>query len=272
MIRASSGARRYVDITGSPLGVAGLLLFCFLALPIVFLYRETSSGAIQTTLGDPQTQSALFTSLETASVSTGIVALLGVPLAYLLARFRFPGKTIVSTFVFLPLVLPPVSAGILLLVLYGPYGSIGALLAPHGLTIVDSLAGIVLAQCFVSAPFCIVASRSAFESVDIEYEEAAASMGASLWQTFWHVALPMARGGIVAGLVLSWMRALGEFGATVILAYHPYSLPVLNYVNLSSTGLREALPLALLALVLAAVVLLTLYLLERVGWAVRLTR
>jgi NifC-like ABC-type porter len=238
----------------------------------VLLEWNLSPSDVATTLRDPQTKAAVVTSLGTASISTGIIALFGVPLAYILARFRFPGKTLISIFVFLPLVLPPVSAGILLLVLYGPYGAIGQILSPRGFTFVDSTSGIVLAQVFVSAPFGIVAARSAFEGLDIEYEEAAASMGASMWQTIWHVALPMARRGILAGLVLSWMRALGEFGATVILAYHPYSLPVLNYVNLSSTGLTEALPLALIALVLSAAVLLVLFLLEKVDWGDRLTQ
>jgi len=272
VIKSSAGGRRHLDLTGIPLAVLGLLLFCFLAAPLVLLEQNLSGGDIASTLRDTQTRIAITTSLGTASVTTLIVAAFGVPLAYLLARFRFPGRTVISLFVYLPLVLPPVSAGILLLVLYGPYGSIGQLLSPHGLTFVDSSAGIVLAQVFVSAPFAIVAARSAFEGIDIEYEEAAASMGATLLQTFWHVALPIARRGILAGLILTWMRALGEFGATVILAYHPYSLPVLNYVDLSSTGLAEALPLALITLVLASAVLLALLFLERVDWGARLTQ
>ncbi len=255
-----------------PLVLLGGVAFCYLAAPLVGLIFNLSGADLAHTYGDPQTRAAVTTSLGTATVSTLIVGALGVPLAYLLARFRFPGRAIVSLLVFLPLVLPPVSAGILLLMLYGPYGTIGQLLSPHGLQLVDAASGIVLAQVFVSAPFVIVAARSAFEAIDAEYEEAAASMGAGVWQIFWHVALPMARGGIVAGLTLGWMRALGEFGATVILAYHPYSLPVLNYVNLSGTGLSSALPLALLALLIAGGVLLALLLLEQVDWGARLSR
>ena len=96
-------------------------------------------------------------------MSTLIVGVFGVPLAYVLARFHFPGKMVVSVLVFLPLVLPPVSAGILLLILYGPYGTVGQLLTPHGITLVDTSAGIVLAQVFVSAPFVVVSARAAFE-------------------------------------------------------------------------------------------------------------
>jgi ABC-type sulfate transport system permease component len=261
-----------LDLSGLPLIVLGGLVFCYLAAPLIGLVLNLSGTDLAHTWGDPQTRAAVTTSVITATVSMLIVAALGVPLAYLLARFRFPGRTFINVLVFLPLVLPPVSAGILLLILYGPYGTIGQLLSPHGVELVDAASGIVLAQVFVSAPFVIVAARSAFEQIDAEYEESASSMGASIWQVFWHVALPMARGGIVAGLTLGWMRALGEFGATVILAYHPYSLPVLNWVNLSGTGLSTALPLALLALLIAGAVLLALFLLEQVDWGMRLSR
>jgi NifC-like ABC-type porter len=269
---STEGGRRFLDRTGLPLVILALLVFCFLIAPVVGLAFNLSGSDIATTYRDPNTRLAVEVSLGTASVSTLIVGFLGVPLAYILARYRFPGKIFVSVLVFLPLVLPPVSAGILLLMLYGPYGTLGQLFDPHGIDFLDSSSGIVLAQIFVSAPYVIVAARSAFERIDPEYEEAAASMGAGVWQSFRHVALPMARGGIFAGLTLGWMRCLGEFGATVILAYHPYSLPVLTWVNLSSTGLSMALPLALLALVVAGAVLLILFMLEQVDWGARLSR
>jgi ABC-type sulfate transport system permease component len=243
------------------------LLFLYLVGPLVALPENLSGKNLLATYGDPQTRGAIVTSLVTATVSTAIVAALGVPLAYLLATVHFRGRTLANILVFLPLVLPPVSAGILLLMLYGPYGTVGHLLAPSGMTLVDTAAGIVLAQTFVSAPFVIVAARSAFERVEGELFEAASSMGAGAWQIFWHVGLPLARSGIAAGLTLGWLRALGEFGATVILAYHPYSLPVLNYVDLSSTGLVQALPLALLTLLIAAAVLLMLVFVGRLDLA-----
>lgn len=263
-MKAARRSRRIVrDPTRLPLLALGILLLLFLVAPLAGLVTQLSGLDLARTYGDPETRSAVLTSLVTATVSTLIVGVFGVPLAYVLARFHFPGKMVVSVLVFLPLVLPPVSAGILLLILYGPYGTVGQLLTPHGITLVDTSAGIVLAQVFVSAPFVVVSARAAFERIDPDYEEAAASMGASGWQSFLHVALPMARPGIAAGLTLGWMRALGEFGATVILAYHPYSLPVLNYVDLSSTGLSRALPLALLALLIAGATLLILFALDR---------
>lgn len=266
MIRDGGRFRHSLDLTGLPLLLLALILVLFLAAPIILLEQSLSLPDLASTYRNPQTGAALLTSLGTATVSTAIIALLGVPLAYALSRVTFPGRTLISILIVLPLVLPPVSAGILLLVLYGPYGAIGQLLAPHGLTLVDSASGIVLAQVFVSAPFTVVAARSAFDAVDARYEEAASSLGAHSWQTFWHVALPLAKGGIIAGLILSWVRSLGEFGATVILAYHPYSLPVLNYVDLSSTGLSQALPLALLALIVTGAALLLLFFLEQVEW------
>lgn len=247
-----------------PLVVPAALLFLYLVAPLLALPGNVSGTGIRSTYADSQTRSALLTSLATATVSTAIVAVLGIPLAYLLASTSFRGRALANVVVSLPLVLPPVSAGILLLMLYGPYGTVGHVLAPRGMTLVDTASGIVLAQIFVSAPFVIVAARSAFERVEGEMFEAAASMGAGAWQSFWHVGLPLARSGIAAGLTLGWMRALGEFGATVILAYHPFSLPVLNYVDLSSTGLVQALPLALLTLLIAAAVLLTLVFLGQI--------
>lgn len=264
--------RWFFDVTGVPILLLGLLVVAFLGIPLAGLVFNLSGSDIARTLGDPQTRGALVTSVLTASVSTIIIGCLGVPLAYLLARYRFPGRRLVSVLVFLPLVLPPVSAGILLIMVYGPYGMVGHLFDPHGIDFVDTASGIVIAQIFVSAPFVIVAARSAFEHMEPDYEEAAASMGATTWQTFWHVALPVARGGILAGITLGWMRCLGEFGATVIMAYHPYTLPVLNFVNLDSTGLAQALPLALLALIIACAVLLVLFFLEQVDWGARLTR
>ncbi|HZU11293.1 MAG TPA: ABC transporter permease [Chloroflexota bacterium] len=250
------------DLSAGPLIAAAALIFCFLAAPVAGLALNLSPRDIAATFSSPATEGAVVTSLVTATVSTVLAGILGIPLAFALARFAFPAKPIVAALVYLPLVLPPVSAGILLLILYGPYGLVGGVLSPHGILLVDTDAGIVLAQVFVSAPYVIVAARSAFESIEREYEEAATSMGAGIWAVFRHISLPMARGGIAAGLILGWMRCLGEFGATVILAYHPYSLPVLNFVNLNSTGLTTALPLALLALLLGLAVLIVLFVLD----------
>ena len=209
---------------------------------------------------------AVAVSVETATVAVLLLALFGIPLAYLLARRDFPGKGLVNLLVYLPLAVPPVVSGILLLLVFGPYAPIGAWLADLGMPLTDNLPAIVAAQTFVASPFLIVAARSAFESVDKELEQAAATLGDWPWVIFRRVTLPLIWPAILAGLTLSWVRALGEFGATIVLAYHPYSLPVLAWVRFSGSGLDSTLPLVLLLFVVAAVGLALSQLLARSAW------
>jgi ABC-type Fe3+/spermidine/putrescine transport system ATPase subunit/ABC-type sulfate transport system permease component len=192
-------------------------------------------------------------SLYTATISTAIVAALGIPLAYLLAHGRAALTRPLTALIALPLALPPLISGLLLLYLVGPYTTLGRLL---GANLTDSTVGIVLAQTFVAAPFLVIAARAAFASVDPALEDVAASLGHGRLARFWRVAVPAALPGIGAGLLLAWLRAFGEFGATVILAYYPYSLPVYTFVQFDATGLpATVLPIAL-ALAAALVVLL----------------
>lgn len=237
----------------SSLALLGALLLLYLVTPLVYFLFMLPWHDVPGQLSDPQAIAALITSLLSASVATGITALFGIPLAYILARRQFPGRAILTMLVFLPLVFPPVVSGIMLLLLYGPYGPIGAPFANAGLELDSSFAGIVLAQIFVASPFVVIAARSAFEAVDPALEQVAATLGKGSWEIFWRVNLPLARAGIIAGLLLGWLRALGEFGATVVLAYHPYTLPVYLYVQLSGTGVDAALPLALLALAVSII-------------------
>jgi molybdate transport system ATP-binding protein/molybdate transport system permease protein len=230
------------------LALPALLLLLYLIVPIGYLFITLSWHDVPGQLADPQAVAALVTSLLSASLATCVIALLGVPLGYLLARRDFPGRGILTLLVYLPLVFPPVVSGILLLLLYGPYGPIGTPFANAGFELDSSFSGVVLSQIFVASPFVIIAARSAFESVDPALEQVAATLGKGSLEIFWRVQLPVARAGIVAGLLLGWLRALGEFGATVVMAYHPYTLPVYLYVQLSGTGVNAALPLALLTL------------------------
>src|SRR5208283_5377263 len=141
--------------------------------------------------------------------------------------------------------MPPLAGGILLLFLVGPYTPLGRL---TGGALTDSFTGVVLAQTFVAAPFLIVAARSAFAAVDPSLEGVAATLGHRPWARFWRVSLPVAWPGIRPGLFLAWVRAFGEFGATAMVAYHPYSLPVFTYVQFGSTGLADTLaPVSLAA-------------------------
>jgi molybdate transport system permease protein len=232
----------------NPLPWLGALLAVYLVAPLVAFLVRLLHGATPA----PGVGGALLTSVVTATISTAIIALLGVPLAYLLARTRGPIAGLLTTAVALPLALPPLMSGILLLYLVGPYTAIGRLFA-GGLT--DSRAGIVLAQTFVAAPFLVIAARGAFASVDPELEAVARTLGYRRTARFLKVALPVAWPGVQAGLLLAWLRAFGEFGATVIVAYHPYSLPVYTFVQFDSTGLGSTMVPIAAALAAALVVL-----------------
>jgi molybdate/tungstate transport system permease protein len=233
----------------------GACLLLYLLGPVLYFFFALPWPTIPTALSDPEALHALATSATSATIATLLIATFGVPLGYVLARYTFPGKGLLSVASYLPLVFPPVVSGILLLVLFGPYGLIGAPLTGIGWELDDTLVGIILAQMFVAAPFVIVAARAAFESLDPRLEQVGATLGHSQWSLFWRVSLPLARGGIIAGLTLAWMRALGEFGATVVMAYHPYTLPVYTYVQLTGVGAAGALPLALFSLGISVMVI-----------------
>ncbi|HTV46561.1 MAG TPA: ATP-binding cassette domain-containing protein [Stellaceae bacterium] len=191
-------------------------------------------------------------SLASATAATAIIALGGIPLGYLLARLPRRATAIIGFVVQLPLALPPLTSGILLLFVIGYDGWLGH---GFGAALTDSFVGIVLAEVFVAAPFLIIAARSAFAAIDVGLEGVAATLGRGPLETFFRISLPIARPAIAAGLLLSWLRAFGEFGATVMVAYHPYSLPVYTYVAFGAQGLPAMLPILLPTLVLAGLAL-----------------
>ena len=236
----------------SPLSYLGGLLALYLAIPIVaFLYRFAQPG--DRGFGSPGLWSALWTSVATATVSMTIVALLGIPLAYWLARSRGRLTWLIGLFVQLPLALPPVMSGLLLIYIVGPYTWLGNLFNDD---LTGTVVGVVIAQTFVAGPFLIVAARTAFEGVDPALEDLAASLGRRPASRFWLVSLRGAMPGIRTGMLMTWLRAIGEYGATVLLAYHPYTLPVFTYVQFSSTGIPGTQAPTALALAVAVAVLL----------------
>jgi len=243
-------ARQVRTGASSPLPWLGGLLALYLLVPIIAFAVRLAGGAP----ASPGLGSALATSLFTATLSTAVITVLGTPLAYLLARRRGVIGRVVLALVALPLALPTLMSGILLLYVVGPFTLPGEL---FGGKLTDTRAGIVLAQIFVAAPFLIIAARAAFAAVDPALEEVAATLGYGRVARFARVAVPAALPGIAAGILLTWLRAFAEFGATVILAYHPFSLPVFTFVQFDETGLPGTmLPIA--AALLAALVVLAL--------------
>jgi len=233
--------------------VAGALLVLFILLPLVSTLAGTLPSAFALAVSDRQVLTALGVTFSAAVLATMLALLTGVPLAYLLARYEFPGKRWVAGLVNLPVVVPHTAAGIALLMVFGRQGWIGRMTAPLGLRFTDSLPGIVVGMLFVSLPFLVNSAREAFALVDPELERMAETQGASPWQAFCHVTLPLAFRGILAGALLMWGRGVSEFGAVVILAYHPKTMPVLVFERFEGFGLGAAQPLALL-LILAALV------------------
>ncbi len=234
--------------------LAGIVLLYFL-LPLLLFLPYVSPSRLGAELSGGGLGRAILVSLGSATLSTALTAAGGIPLGYLLARDALRPARLVRVLALVPLVLPPIAAGVLLLNVFGPSGLIGGLFEAAGWSFVNAFGGIVLAQCFVVAPFVILSAEAAFRTLDPTLEAAAATLGQSRGRVFRRVSLPLARHGLAAGLALAWTRAAGEFGATMVLAYHPHSLPVYLWVQLTGTGLGAALPVALVALVLAAVVL-----------------
>ncbi|MFX1674465.1 ATP-binding cassette domain-containing protein [Paraburkholderia sp. A2WS-5] len=232
-----------------PLWWLGALLAVYLCAPffasIPQIGQADWKGVDWRTMG-----SAVGVSVASASVAALVILVSGVPLGYWLARSRSRGVALLGFVVQLPLALPPLTSGVLLLFLIGPYSALGQLF--NG-ALTDSFTGIVLAETFVAAPFLIVAARSAFAVVDPVYDDVAATLGHRAASRFFRITLPIAWPAIRAGLALAWLRAFGEFGATVMVAYHPYSLPVYTYVVFGGQGLPAMMPLLLPTLGIAIV-------------------
>lgn len=236
----------------SPLLWLGGLIVLYLGYPLVgFVVRLIT--APQRGFHAPGLFPALWVSISCATISLALVTLFGVPLAYVLARSRGPFAAIVGVIVQVPLALPPLMSGIVLVYLIGPYTFLGQLFGRH---LTDSLAGVVIAMTFVSAPFLIVAARASFAALDQGLLDVAATLGHSEASRFLRVAVPGAGHGIRAGMLLSWLRAFGEYGAVVILAYNPASLPIYTYNQFSGRGLPTTLAPTALALAVAVVAVL----------------
>jgi len=224
----------------------------------LYLLAPLLAGAEQVVLADWSSVDAgalldaCAVSIASASIATLLIALGGIPLGYLLARVPGRAMAVLGFIVQLPLALPPLSSGVLLLFLVGYAAPLGRLL--NG-ALTDSFAGIVTAEVFVAAPFLIIAARSGFAAVDPVLEGLAATLGRRPLEVFLRVSLPIAWPAILSGLLLTWLRAFGEFGATVMVAYHPYSLPVYTYVAFGSQGLPAMLPVLLPTLGFALVVM-----------------
>lgn len=205
---------------GRTLGIAlaSVPLLAFLVLPLLALLLRVSPARLIDNVTDPQVAQAISLSLVTTSATVSVTLLAGTPLAYLLARRSFHGHRLIETLVDLPMVLPPSVAGIALLVAFGRLGLVGRYLSDVGVSIAFTPLAVVLAQLFVAAPFYVKSAAAALAVIDQDLEQAAGLDGASPLRVFLHITLPLAWTGMFGGAVMTWARALGEFGATIIFA------------------------------------------------------
>lgn len=240
----------------------GALLVLFILGPILRLLLASEPASLVAAAGDPEIRAAIVLTVLTASAATALALLLGAPLGYLLARHRFPGRGLLRGLLDLPVVIPHPVAGIALLLFLGRHSAVGGALAAVGLEVVSHVPGIIAAMLFVSAPLVVSGAREAFASVDPKLERVARSLGDTRWQAFRRVTLPLSGRGILTGALLGWGRSVSEFGAIVILTYHPQVASVLIFDRFTLSGLPGAIPAATLLLLVALAVFVALRLLE----------
>ncbi len=243
------------------LGVLASCFFLFVGIPLIALLIRESPGVIWATLQEPETLQAIQISVITTCASTLLAIIFGLPVAYILARRSFRGRGFLETLVTLPTVLPPVVAGVALLLAFGRMGFIGYYLNLLGITIPFTTVAVVMAQVFVSAPFFVNSAKAGFEQLDRRYELAAYTLRASPLYTFFRVVLPLIRPALFAGIGLTWARALGEFGATITFAGNypgvTQTLPIAVYIA-SEDDLDHAIAIAVVLLAVSFGVLLAL--------------
>jgi molybdate transport system permease protein len=240
---------------------AGLALV-FLVLPLVALLVRAPWSTLPQRLAQEEVLTALRLSLECATLATLVSIVVGVPLAWLLARVEFRGRKLVRALVTVPLVLPPVVGGVALLMALGRRGLVGHFLWDwFGYQIPFTTTAVVIAEAFVAMPFLIIAVEGALRGADDRYEEAAATLGAGRWTTFRRVTLPLVGPGVAAGAVLCWARALGEFGATITFAGSfpgiTRTMPIEVYLALES-DVQAAIVLSLILLFVSVAILVSL--------------
>ena len=237
--------------------LASVPLVLFLVIPLLGLVFQISPSRVMASMMEPQVVQAMRLSFSTTMMTVLLTLLVGTPVAYLLARKRFVGRTILDALIDMPIVLPPSVAGVALLIAFGRRGFMSPLFG--GLEIPFTEAAVVLAQLFVASPYYIKSAAAGFTSVNRELEQAAAVDGASRLQVFRTIILPLSLPAIVGGIVMTWARALGEFGATIIFAGNfpgrTQTMPLAIYIGFE-IDLDVALVLAMILLVISFLVLL----------------
>ena len=259
---ASPAPRRRGTQSSAPLPIVILAGAgaAFFIIPLLGLLLRTPWASAWRQLAAPEVLAALRLSLLASFSATAVALLLGVPLAWIFARLTFPGRSVVRALTVLPMVLPPVVGGVALLLAFGRQGLVGGWLATTaGIHLPFTTAGAIMAETFVAMPFLVITVEAGLRSMDTRFEDAARTLGAGRWTVLWRVTLPLVRPSLVAGAVLCWARALGEFGATITFAGNfpgrTQTMPLAVYLALESNpDAAILLSLVLLAVSLAVLI------------------
>lgn len=221
----------------------------FLTIPLIALITGTSwSQASALTPADTQ---SVITSLTAGALTLGLVAIFGTPAALYLARQRTRTGALAEALILIPMLMPTLALGILLAAFYGPAAPVGEAFARFGILLTNTKSAFILAGLYAAMPTYIIAARAAFAEVSTEFEDIGRTLGQSEWQVFRRITLPLAQRGLAAALALAWVRAMGEFGIVLIIAYFPQGLPVRLWVNLQDQGIQAVFPLLTIFLIVA---------------------
>jgi molybdate/tungstate transport system permease protein len=250
------------------LSVAGAAIIWLALLgPVITLFARMSPGDVWSALAGAGDLDPLVTSLESAGVTLAVLIVVGTPLSWLLARGKLPFPRVWEAGILCTLLLPPLVIGLLLVFMVGPYTWIGSVLSWMNASATNTFLALVIAEVYEAAPYYVLGAQSAFASVDTRLEEQAGLLGDRPSRVFRRVTLPLAAPGLAMSLAIAWARATGAFGAVVIIAYHPFGIPMQIYTTLQETGLYTALPYALVLLVVALPLPLAAYI-----WSARAER
>ena len=222
--------------------VLALIIVFFLSVPIIKVFIGVGSEKLLETIKDAEAIDSIFLTMKVSAWAMLFVLFTGLPLAYIIARFDFYGKSLLETLIDIPVMIPHTAAGIALLTTFGDT-SIGKFFKVFGIEFIGTEYGIMIAMMFLSAPFLINSAKDGFRKVDVRLEKTARTLGASPISVFFRITIPNAKKDIINGSLMMWSRGLGEFGAVVILVYHPMTTPVLIFDRFNSYGLSYSAPL-----------------------------
>jgi molybdate/tungstate transport system permease protein len=240
--------------------LGGIMLF-FLTYPLFKMFVGNDVNTLLETIGQADVSGAIILTMKVSLWATLFALVTGLPLAYVIARYDFYGKSFVEAFIDIPIMIPHTAAGIALMMAFNN-GSMGEFFNSFGISFIGSEEGIMIAMMFLSATFLINGAKEGFKKVDIKLEKVGRTLGANPLQVFFAISIPNAKKDIINGCLMMWGRGLGEFGAVVILVYHPMTAPVLIYDRFTSFGLSYSAPVAALMIILSIFVFLFVRLLN----------